>query len=331
MRKPSRHLTVLAALALAGTGAVVGASTAAADSVTRCIGTAGDVALTGDLVVPADRTCILEGSTVYGDVRVQSGASLIVTDGSFTGRMVVANDGFADATGTTIGGNVVSNGAYGISLTNSDVAGNYLGRAADTDAGFLYSTGSQVTGRIEIMHGGVYLESTRVGRFVSTEGTTYTDVIDSTIARELTVAENAGGAVVCASEVDGNATFVDNAGVQIGTGAALAQCDGVNYFGSDVSISATTEGTDVTGNLIRGDLSGSDNDPVPTGGQNRVRGEVAGQFSSLHPARDLPMDEEMQDLQADDDARGPVQTLTDRDERREDALAEGERLGAAEF
>src|SRR5699024_7446810 len=38
VRTPFRHLTVLAALALAGSGAVAGASAASADLVTRCLG-----------------------------------------------------------------------------------------------------------------------------------------------------------------------------------------------------------------------------------------------------------------------------------------------------
>src|SRR5699024_764006 len=264
VRTPFRHLTVLAALALVGSGAVAGASAASADLVTRCLGTAGDVTVPGDLVVPAGRTCILEGTTVTGQVRVQSGANLVVTDGDFADRMVVAGDGFVDATDTTIGGNVISNGAFGVALDGSQVEGHYLGRDAQTESSFLYATGSQVAGRIEAMHGEVYLETTRVGQFVSTEGTAYTDVIDSTIARELTVAGNPEGAVVCASEIDGNVTFVGNAGVQIGPGAAVAECDGVNYFGANLDISANTDGVDVTGTIIRADLSGTDNDPAPT-------------------------------------------------------------------
>ncbi|MGC0274655.1 hypothetical protein ACO0LV_16850 [Pseudactinotalea sp. Z1739] len=330
MRKSSRPAAVLAALALAATGAVATAATASADLVTRCVGTAGEVTVPGDLVVPSGRTCILEGTTVTGQVRVQSGANLVVTDGTLADRVVVASDAYFDATNTAIGANLASNGAYGVFLEGAQVGGHVVGRAGDDDPGFLYSMDTDVEGRIDAVDGAVYLDSTRVGRFVSTEGTVSTDIIDSTIARELTVADNAAGALICASEVDGNASYLGNTAVQVGAGDALAECDEVNYFGADLTVSGNTGGVSVADNIIRGDLTGADNNPAPVGVDNRVRGELGGQFTDLRAAG--PSISAQQDARADVEGyRTGEEILTERQDKREAAISEGERIGPAGF
>ncbi len=311
-------------MALAATGTIAAAATASAESATRCIGTAGEVTVTGDLVVPSDRTCVLDGTTVYGEVRVQSGASLVATGATFSERVVVNSGAFFDATDTAVGGNLVSNGAYGVFLDGAQLDGHYLGRAAD-DATFLYSTGTSVEGRVEAVAGDVYLDGTEVALFVSTEGTTYTDVVDSTIGRELTVAHNEHGASVCGSEVDGNATYIGNGGVQAGPGVWLTDCEEINYFGADLTISDSTGEVDVSGSIIRGDLTGTDNEAAPTGSDNRIRGEAGGQFENLRAA---PADFS-RETREDDDVRTPEQVRTEREERREQAVAHGADLGPA--
>jgi hypothetical protein len=62
---------------------------------------------------------------------------------------------------------------------------------------------------------------------------------------------------------------------------------------------------DVTDNIIRGDLTGSGNDPAPTGADNRVRGEASGQFAELAPAaRTMSAQSSTQDHQQElDDKR----------------------------
>ena len=324
MRRRTRPLAVMASLALAATGVIAGAASASADTVTRCIGTAGEVTVAGDLVVPADRTCVLEGTTVHGDVLVRSGANLVATDATFSERVVVNGGAFFDATDTTVGGNLVNNGAYGIYLDGTEVEGNYLGRATE-DSTFFYSTDAAIQGRLEAVSGDVYLESTEVGRWVNTEGTTYTDVIDSTIDGELTVAHNPYGASICASEVDGTTTYIGNGGVQAGPGLWLTDCEEINYFGADVTISESTGQVDLSGSIIRGDLSGTDNETRPTGSDNRIRGEAGEQFKNLRPASDISTPR----FQEDDDVRTPDRVRTDRDDRRADAIAHGADLGPA--
>src|SRR5699024_9935741 len=82
------------------------------------------------------------------------------------------------------------------------------------------------------------------------------------------------GTAVCASEIDGATTFTGNENVQLGTGAGIIDCEDGNYFGDDVTVSDNTGAVDVSGNIIRGDLTGEGNDPAPTGSDNRVRGEA---------------------------------------------------------
>jgi hypothetical protein len=116
--------TVLALASLAGV-ALAGAvtTTASADLVTRCVGTGGAVTVPGDLVVPAGKSCVLEGTTVEGKVTVQAGADLVVTDGVFKGVVVVAEDGYLDAYNTTEAGKVTSRGGYGATFGASTLAG----------------------------------------------------------------------------------------------------------------------------------------------------------------------------------------------------------------
>ena len=284
MRTLSRSAVTLSALALASAGLALGAGSASAALTTYCDGDAADVTVPGDLVVAKGDSCVLTGVSVDGQVRVQSGADLLVTDTTVADRVVVQADGYFDAVRATIGGSVVSNGGYGVYLDDSSVAGAYQGRAAEGAEPFLYSYDSSIDGRVNVAQGLVHLETVSVGGKVTSEGTRYTDIIDSTLSGDLAVTGNAEGASVCASEVDGAVTMTGNAGVQLGTGGGIIDCEDGNYFGSDVTVSNSTVGTDVSGNIIRGALTGEGNDPAPTGADNRVRGEMGGQFADLAPA-----------------------------------------------
>src|SRR5699024_403767 len=157
---------------------------------------------------------------------------------------------------------------------------------------------------------------------VSTDGATYTDVIDSTVVGGLSVAGNPEGTAICESEVDGTATFSGNGEVQLGTGLDLIDCSGANYVGPDVLIDSSTGAVDVTDNIIRADLAGEGNDPAPTGSDNRVRGERGGQFTDLAPA---PETLSAQSVPADH-----AEELTQkRDERRSSAEDAAELAGPA--
>lgn len=284
MRTLSRSAVALSTMALASAGLAFGAGSAGAALTTLCDGEASDVTVPGDLRVAKDTSCNLTGVTVEGEIRVQAGGDLLLTDSAVAGRVVVQADGYFDATGSDIGGNVVSQGGYGVYLDDSAVGGNYVGRQGEDADPFLYSYDSAIDGRVTVEQGLVHLETVTVGGHLTSEDSLYTDIIDSTLSRSLTVTGAAEGAALCGSEVDGDAEFTGNGGVQIGTGGSLIDCGDANYLGGDLTVADNTHGTDVSGAIIRGDLAGEGNSPAPTGADNRVRGESTGQFAEHAPA-----------------------------------------------
>ncbi|WP_152365112.1 hypothetical protein [Microlunatus speluncae] len=316
--------TILALASLAGV-ALAGAATtqASADLVTRCIGTGGAVTVPGDLVVPAGKSCVLEGTIVEGKVTVQAGADLVVTDGTFKGAVIVAENGYLDAYNTAVTGKVTSRGGYGATFGGgSSLGAGYAGQApADASVvPFAYFEDTSVTKNVQSVSGELYLGGSKVAGSVTGDGTVYTDVINSTLTGALTVKGSVDGSVVCASEVDGNAAFDGNGTVQVGGGGLIDDCDDVNYFGGNVLIANNNGGVAVNGNIIRGNLGGEGNDPAPTGADNRVRGTLSGQFVDLQPAaaarRAAPEDREL--------------ALKEKvAERKAAAVAEGEAAGSA--
>ena len=324
MRTLSRSFTILSATALAAAGLAATAGSANAALTTRCDGEASSVTVPGDLVVGKDNSCVLTDVTVQGEVRVQAGADLLMTDSSVDGRVLVQGDGYFDATGTEVAGNVVSNGSYGVYLDESAVEGSYNGREAEGAEPFLYSYDSSIGGNVTVGQGLVHVSGSTVGGNVKSEGSQFTDIVDSTLSKDLTVTDAAEGATFCAGEIDGNAVFSGNAGVQLGTGGQNLRCEGTTYFGGDVTASDNTDGVDVTDTIVRGDLTGEGNDPAPTGSENRVRGDVGGQFADLQPAAQkralsaqAAQEEHAEDL------------TTKRDERRADAEKAAEEAGPA--
>lgn len=275
---------VLCAAALAVTSVAVVSGPASAGFTTRCVGTGGAVTIPGDLVVPAGESCALTGTTVEGSVRVQAGADLVVSGGVFKDKVVVAPDGYFDATQTAIAGTITSKGGYGVFLDRSELGGSYQGRDGGDAAPFAYLVNSGVQGAVDVRVGEVLLDTATVGGQVKGVGNTFTDVTNSTLSNKLTVTENTEGGFVCGSEVDGDTSYSGNAGVQIGAGALLSTCGDANYFGGNVMVNDNTVGVSMADNIVRGDVSGTGNDPAPTGSGNRIRGTVSGQFADLAPA-----------------------------------------------
>ena len=329
VRTLSRSFTILSATALAAAGIAATAGSANAALTTRCDGEASSVTVPGDLVVAKDTSCVLTDVTVQGEVRVQAGGDLLMTDSSVDGRVVVQGDAYFDATGTSVGGNVVSNGGYGVYLDESAVEGNYNGRAAEGASPFLYSYDSSISGRVNVAQGLVHLSGNTIGGNVTSENSEFTDILDSTVAGNLTVTGATEGTTFCAGELDGDATLTGNAGVQLGSGGQKITCEGATYFGGDVTASDNTDGVDVTDTIVRGDLTGEGNDPAPTGSENRVRGEAGGQFADLQPAAQK---RSLSAQSAKDSAEAHAESLdTKRDERRAEAEKAAELSGPADL
>lgn len=279
-----RSVLALSTAALASAGLALGAGSASAALTTYCSGDAADVTVPGDLVVAEGESCVLDGVTVEGTVLVESGADLLVDASTFHDDVDVEPDGYFDATTSTLGGNLTSTAGYGVYLDDSSVSGDYQGEAREDVEPFLYSYDTTFAGAVDVSLGLVHLQTTEITGDVTTHGTAYTDVLDSTLAGGLSVTGSPEGTAICESEVDGAAAFHGNHGVQIGNGLELINCSGVTYFGGDVQVEDNTGAVDVTGNIMRGNLSGEGNAPAPTGSDNRVRGEIGGQFTELEPA-----------------------------------------------
>ena len=257
-------------------------------------------------------------------MQVEPGADLVLTATEIGGEVHVASDGYFDAEGGSVSGELTSEG-YGIWLRDTQAgAVTVTEPSAEDGTTFLYAIDAELDGAIGAAAGDVYLESTRVGGDVATTGTTFTDIVDSTLLANLTITTSSSGVAVCDSEIDGTARVLENAGaVHLGTGL-IDSCTGMAYVGGDLEVADNTGGVVVRDTLVRGDLTGEGNDPAPHGQDNRVRGDVGGQFTDLEPAPGT-----------DSFARdaGPAEAgerlLERRDERRQDALEQAAAIGAA--
>lgn len=267
---------VIGGLVLAGIG-VVGPAHAALT--TQCVGEADGVTVPGDLVVPRGESCALTNTIVDGDVQVAAGADLVGEDLTVNGRVVVQNDGYLDLKGSSVEGNVVNRGSFGIYLDETDVNA-YTANADVNPDSFLWTYDATFSGRISATGGSFLLEKSTVDRLVQTTDTQYTDVLDSVVGGTLTVTGAEFGAMVCGSEVDGHATFASNGvAVQLGAGGSLDACDlGPSVWAGNVLISGTTGTAEVSDNIIRGNLGGTGNEAVAAS-DNRVRGALEGQFA----------------------------------------------------
>lgn len=153
------------------------APAASAATTTTCDGT-----LTGTydaVLVPAGATCVLDGATVTGHVRVQSGGTL-------------------KATGSTLG-SLHSEGARTVRLTDTDVSGNI-----------------KVSGtvRATVIGGqGCQVDPVVAGNVIVTNNLGNVAVCDLTVAHNLLVIGNDGRVGLYRNTVGDNIELADNSGL----------------------------------------------------------------------------------------------------------------------
>ena len=320
----------LATTALIAGGAAfgtLGAAPAHADLVTQCTGTAGEVTVPGDLVVPADATCDLTGTTVTGDVRVRQGGNLIGEGVSIEGRVVGAADSYVDLLDSTVAGDLRMNSAYGAVVEGSAIDGRVTSRAAEeAPIGFMFALESELGENLVARAGEVYVENSVVAGTVNSREAVYTDIYDTFIDGRLVVGENAEGSMLCAVVVQGNSRITGNAGpVQVGSDGPAADCDGVSYWGDNVRVDANTGGVVIDDNIVNGTLRLDDNTPTAQVGENnQARGGING------PHEPIPAEgEELQSFSAQAEA-DHADTIQNRiDERREAAQQQAAEAGSA--
>ncbi|MFY7069859.1 hypothetical protein ACOQFV_28700 [Nocardiopsis changdeensis] len=273
-----------ATAALAVGGVTLMAAPAQADLVTLCSGHGGAITLPTDLAVPAGKSCFLDGTVIQGDVTVRKGANLHILGGEIQGQVIVQQDGYFDASETTVDGRVVNRGSYGSYLEDS-TAGDALrtvpveGAAND---GFAFVVDSSVKS-INAETGAVYVEGSRVGGAVKGTGVEYVDIYDSVVRGALTVSGSTGGGILCDSEVLGAASYTDGAGpVAVGAGEQEGFCSSVNYIDGTLTVTGISGGAYIDNNIIGGDLAASGNTPTAqVGDNNRVRGDILTQEVAL--------------------------------------------------
>lgn len=305
----SRFAVMFVTVALA-LGAL--AMPAAAETV-RCADTTIEGGtITGELRVPADRSCVLDGVTVAGDVFVARGADLFATGVTVTGTVDVRADAYAEFEDSDLHGEVIGRNSFALLLFDSDVGDDVTTNA--TDALFVFD--SALGGSLDIRGGPdqvteAFLDSSTVASNVRSQRAQLTDVFDSTIDGTLDVANAADGSIVCTSEVDGRARFAGSAGpLLIGSGTG---CD-TNYFGQDLVVLDHAGAPEVVGSIIRGDLRCEGNETAPVVEDNRVRGEALGQCAEVG----IPEAQAFGDVASDGDDRRDA-ALEGVEQRRQDA------------
>lgn len=274
----------LAAAAVFGVVIAGAPMPASAQIISICSGIAGPVTVPGDLIVRADEWCILEGTTVDGNVIVRRGADFVATDATLNGRVTAHPDGYVDLTNTTVADRIVLRSGYGLLAVDSELGGHVIVRDVDPTlpSPAVLSIGSTIDGRISADTGAVWIGDSRVTGDVAGTGVDYVDLINTVAEGGLQVTSAGIGSIVCDSEVYGPVAYTDNTGpVQLGGDTVIAGCLGANYWHGDVTINGTEGDLLVFDNIMRLGLTGDGNAPAPAGDGNRVRGETGGQFSDL--------------------------------------------------
>jgi hypothetical protein len=275
-----RRLRWLLSIVVVANLAAVGllAAPSQAWGVSRCSGTAENLTIFGDLTVPEGASCALVNTRVIGDVEVRAEANLTLDASKVWGDLTVRAQGFLDSIGSSVVGTTRLRDAFGAVLEGSE-----LRRVDVRGAGFLISDGSTHRSDLDSRNGQTVVLSSRITGDLSTTADLLTDLRDSVVTGRLSVAGAQFGSVVCRSEIDGNADLAGNLDlIQLGDGAFVG-CE-FNVFGRDVGLRDNLADIQINGNVIRGDLTCTGNDPAPTGFDNRIRGAATGQCAGLAEA-----------------------------------------------
>jgi len=257
-------------------GLVAAAAPSQAALVTSCTGTASDVTVPGDLFVPAGESCELTNVTINGNTTVRADSNLFLMNSRVNGTLTVQSNGFVDAEQTTITGATHLNTAFGAFVQDATLGGNVTA----TDSGFFFSVGTSHQA-INSTNGETFLETGMVARGITTSGDLLTDLDDTVVGGAVMVSTATLGSVLCASEVDGAASFTGGGTLQLGGTAPVADC-AFNVFASTVTANGNSD-IHIFGNVIRGMLACADNGSAE-GADNRLRGGASGQCASLAPA-----------------------------------------------
>src|SRR5215831_11079916 len=199
MRRAAFALTVLVSVAVALTTAGI---TSAGQAATVCTTTLGPITV-GNVVVPAGAHCVLDGTSVAGNVTVQSGNGTLESGGILTtstasagagptinGNVVIEADGIADVRFALVRGNHQCNGCSYADLHSSIVKGNFQDNGLLEGVFFDFNT---IGGNLEIVNSfgggfGFSISHSSVGgnlQFEGNLGDPFSDISTSAIKGNL--------------------------------------------------------------------------------------------------------------------------------------------------
>jgi cytoskeletal protein CcmA (bactofilin family) len=145
-----RRISIAAMSVIALTGSLLMAASPAYASDRVCRGTLGGISVSGGVVVPSGATCILNGTRVDGDVKVQGSGAVLITGGARIDGNVQAEDGrarYVRVRGSSVLGNVQVKSGGRVVVRQTTVAGNIQ---VDRNRGQITVLGNTVDGDIQL-------------------------------------------------------------------------------------------------------------------------------------------------------------------------------------
>lgn len=113
-----------AAVAALTAGLALAAAPAAYAADLECRGALGAVTVTGNLLIPDDSTCTLDGTTVLGAITVKSRATLVATGVEVTGGIQGESPASVTMSDSTLGNSVSLRKGGGADLRANEITGD---------------------------------------------------------------------------------------------------------------------------------------------------------------------------------------------------------------
>lgn len=268
---------------LAVAAAVTSAPSAEAGLVTSCNGYAENTTVKTNLIVPEGANCELVNVNVKGDIVIKKDATLIANKGTYQGKVNIGENAWLDMIDGRVNKDVNSDGGNAY-IVASDLRGNYNASGGDFEFDTVAHqlTQTNLAGSINANTPATFdIQSSTIEGPATSQGTGFFSITDSVLKDSLTVENAENFPYICKSEVYGDARYSNNPDGPVIGSYNYVGCTGMNYFGGNLTVEANGP-SEVSNNIVAGDLSGEGNSYV-WGQDNRVRGQVSGQFVDLKP------------------------------------------------
>jgi len=272
----ARRATVACALV---TATLLAAAATAQAAERRCTGAIGPETVSGSLVVPEGEVCSLSGTRVLGNTDVEANAELHAEAASLRGQVDAADGAFVELTDSSVSGNLRLAASLGSFVEGGTIAGN----VTSTNAEFLDLLFTTVRGNVRVDDDGggtaVVGQGLRIAGSLQATGVDFVDLYESTVNGNFSVRDTQQGSIFCGNTLNGNSEFTADR-LRLTIGSPSQACEG-NRVNGTMRVVGNRAEIEISDNQIAGNLSCFDNDPPPTGSNNRVRGNKEGQCRAL--------------------------------------------------